>query len=92
VAFRPGEEALRTFRLAALFRSDFSLGHFPLELLHTKGGWDEAFCRTLSDLEAAGLRPGDVESRDGSARGRDVAAIWRGRDDPADLAGSRRRA
>lgn len=85
VAFRPGEETLRPARLSALFRTNRSLGHFPLELLRTKAGWDEAFSRTVSDLEAAGLRPEDLESRDGSARVRDVVAIWRALDESAGL-------
>jgi hypothetical protein len=85
VAFRPGEEALRPARLSALFRSDLLLSHFPNDLLRAKAGWDEAFSRTVLDLEAAGLRPEDLESRDSSARVGDVAAIWRALDESAGL-------
>src|SRR5262245_39094773 len=57
VAFEPGEEALRAARLLAVFRSELRLGHFPLDLLRDKPGWDEAFARTISDFEGAGLQP-----------------------------------
>ena len=72
--FNPGEEALRSARLLALFRSELKLVHFPLDLLRSKPGWDEAFASTISDLEGAGLRPSDLSK--GSERLRDVAAIW----------------
>lgn len=93
VTFTPGEEALRPPRLTVLFRSGLPLGHFPLQLLREKPGWDEAFARTIGDLEAAGLRPEDLEHAavrpDGStpatprARLRDVGAIWRAVDESA---------
>jgi len=83
VAFEPGEEALRAARLLALFRAGLPLGHFPLELLRIKPGWDEAFGHTISDLEGTGLRPEDLESPEGSARMRDVATVWRALDDSA---------
>lgn len=83
VAFEPGEETLRWARLIALFRSDIRLRHFPRELLRDRPGWDEAFARTLSDLEGAGLRPEDLESATVSERLWDVAAIWRALDESA---------
>jgi hypothetical protein len=79
VAFRAGEERLRTVRLGALFRSALPLQHFSQELLRSRPGWDEAFAHTIGDLERAGLDPEDLERVDGSAldraRLRDVASI-----------------
>ena len=76
-----GEDALRRARLAGLLKVGLKLRHFPIELLRTKLGWDEAFARTISDLEAAGLTPGDLEARDeGDHHLRDVATIWRALD------------
>ena len=56
----PGEDALRRVRVLRLIKSGLPLEHFPLDLLRTTLGWDEAFARTISDLEAAGLTPEDV--------------------------------
>lgn len=81
--FEPGEEALRAARLVALFRAGLPLRHFSVGLLRDKPGWDDAFARTISDLEGAGLRPADVESAGGSPRLRDVAAIWRALEESA---------
>lgn len=80
ISFTPGEAALRPARLLALFRRGVELEHFPLDLLRSNPGWDDAFARTLLDLEAAGLRPDDVERAQDSARLRDVARIWRALD------------
>jgi hypothetical protein len=94
----PGEESLRVARLLALFREGLPLEHFPADLLRGTPGWDEAFARTLLDLEGAGLSPGDLEAhaseglaadpadpeaRARAARLRDVAAIWRALDEAA---------
>jgi len=83
IVFEPGEEALRPARLIALFRSDINLRHFPRDLLRERPGWDEAFARTLSDLEGAGFRPEDLESATASERLWDVATIWRALDESA---------
>jgi RecB family exonuclease len=87
--FTPGEEGLRVPRLLALFRDGLALGHFSLELLRSRPGWDEAFARTIGDLEAAGLRPEELEAIAAAtdpapARLRDVAALWRAIDASAD--------
>jgi len=87
--FTPGEEGLRVSRLLAAFRDGLALGHFSLELLRSRPGWDEAFARTIGDLEAAGLRPEELEAIAAAtdtapARLRDVAAIWRAIDASAD--------
>ncbi len=76
VEFTPGEEALRASRLLALFHEPLQLQHFSTRLLEEKPGWDEAFARTISDLEAAGLTPEVLEPA-GDARLADVATIWR---------------
>ncbi len=78
-----GEETLRTARLAALFRSDLHLAHFPLDLLRSAPGWDAAFARAISDLEGVGLRPQDLETAGASERLHDVAVIWRALNDSA---------
>src|SRR5262245_26229804 len=77
VEFESGEDILRTTRLSALFRSNLLLGHFTLDLLRSMPGWDDAFARTISDLEGAGLRPEDIEAADASPRIQDVVRIWR---------------
>ena len=77
----PGEDALRRVRVLRLLKSGLPLEHFPLELLRTTLGWDEAFARTISDLEAAGLTPEDVDAAArGDRRLRDVATVWRALD------------
>lgn len=81
--FESGEEALRAARLSALFRSQIQLRHFSRDLLRSKPGWEEAFARTISDLEGAGLRPVDLDVSGQSGPLQDVAAIWRAIDDSA---------
>jgi hypothetical protein len=76
VAFNPGEEQLRPTRLGILFRGAVPLRYFSPELLRTTLGWDEAFARTIGDLENAGLSPDDL-SASSDLRLQDVAAIWR---------------
>ncbi|BDG08591.1 PD-(D/E)XK nuclease family protein [Anaeromyxobacter paludicola] len=73
--FQPGEDGLRGARLLTLFDDPPPLEYFDPELLRSRPGWDEAFARTLSDLEGAGLRP-DTLPVD-RPQWRDVAAIWR---------------
>src|ERR1700733_6258577 len=81
--FKPGEEDLRAARLSALFRSQVQLRHFSRDLLRSKPGWEEAFARTISDLEGAGFRPEDLDVSGQSRPLQDVAAIWRSIDDSA---------
>ena len=76
IEFEPGEETLRKTRLSALFRSDLILRHFPIDLLRSTPGWDDAFARTISDLEGAGLRPEDIEPG-ASPQLQDVLTLWR---------------
>ena len=76
--FEPGEEERRPARLLHVFRAGVPLEHFSLDLLRTRPGWDEAFARTIADLEGAGLRPADVAQLAGDdLRLRDVASVWR---------------
>src|SRR5262245_17804829 len=75
----PGEDGLRRARVTALLRAGLALEHFPLDLLTTKPGWDEAFADTIADLEATGLVPDDL-CRPGVAQLRDVASVWRALD------------
>jgi RecB family exonuclease len=81
--FQMGEEDLRAARLSVLFHSQLRLRHFSRDLLRTKPGWEEAFARTISDLESAGLCPDDLDVPGRSSRMRDVAAIWRAINDSA---------
>ena len=81
IEFQPGEEALRETRLAALFRSNLTLRHFPIDLLRSTPGWEAAFAQSISDLEGAGLRPEDVVAD--SAQLEDVLTIWRALDQSA---------
>jgi RecB family exonuclease len=60
VEFTPGEEAARPARLLALFRGGLALDRFSPELVRSSPGWDEAFARTISDLEVAGLDADDL--------------------------------
>jgi len=83
IVFEPGEEVRRPARLLALFRAALRLDYFPLELLRSKAGWNDAFSRTISDLEGAGLRPYDLDAAGDSGRLRDVASIWRALDESA---------
>lgn len=83
VEFVLGETALRGARLLAVLRAGLSLAHFPLDLITSRPGWDEAFAQTIADLEAAGLRPEDLETKAAAARLRDVAAVWRALDESA---------
>jgi len=78
-----GEEALRTIRLATLFRLGLPLAHFPVELLRSAPGWDHAFARTISDLEGAGVRPEDIDQAGASPQLQDVLTIWRALDQSA---------
>src|SRR5580692_92596 len=63
LSFRLGEEDLRPVRLARLFaREDLDLTHFPVDLLRTAQGWDDAFAKTIGECERAGLSPTDFEA------------------------------
>jgi hypothetical protein len=81
--FEPGEEALRTARLSALFHSQVQLRHFSRDLLRSKPGWEEAFARTISDLEGTGFCPEDLDVSGQSGRLQDVGTIWRAINDSA---------
>lgn len=84
VRFEPGEEALRSTRLAAVLREPLGLDYFDLSLLQVALGWEDAFSATLADLEAAGLRPSALRARlADDARARDVARIWKRLDEAA---------
>src|SRR5512139_314451 len=60
ITFTSGEEHLRATRLRILFQGALRLRYFSSELLRTALGWDEAFARTIGDLEHAGLSPEDL--------------------------------
>ncbi len=79
--FDLGEGALRRVRLLRLFETDLRLKYFDREQLRSAPGWDEAFARTLADLEGAGLRPDDLPQVEGPWS--DVATIWAALDQSA---------
>jgi RecB family exonuclease len=87
--WQPGEEALRETRLAALFRSNLTLRHFPIDLLRSTPGWEAAFAHSISDLEGAGLRPEDLVAD--SAQLVDVLTIWRALDQSAPMSWTNQR-
>lgn len=82
----PGEEGLRASRLLGLFAGDLKLEHFDLALLREAAGWPDAFARSISDLEAAGLTPDDLPAT--TAHWRDLAAIWKRLDADAGSSGT----
>jgi len=69
-----GEEDRRAARVLRCFRQGVGLGHFSLEALRTRPGWDVAFAEAISDLEAAGLEPAATVA-DGQLA--DLMAVWR---------------
>src|ERR1022692_1238323 len=76
-ASRLSEEGLRAVRLARLFAGDvLCLKHFPIDLLRTAQGWDDAFARTIGELERAGLIAADLEGQEHQAL-RDIGHVWR---------------
>jgi RecB family exonuclease len=76
IACRPGEEERRRSRLIGLFGESLGLAYFPLDLLRETPGWEDAFARTIGDLEAAGLRPSDLPTRGAIPRLGDVRLLW----------------
>ena len=73
---RSGEEEKRCSRLIGLFGEALDLAYFPLDLLRETPGWEDAFARTIGDLEAAGLRSSDLSNQDASSRLGDVRMVW----------------
>ena len=82
VHFIPGEESLRTTRLRVLFDQGLAPDYFGNNLLKTTRGWDEAFARTIADLERAALRPDDLSTLDAPAA-HGVKAVWAALDEAA---------
>ncbi len=95
VDFTPGEEAHRATRLLALFHERrLGLRYFEAALLADVPGWDVAFARTLTELEAAAFTPNALEDLAASPlpadapsraadRLHDLALIWRALDERA---------
>ncbi|MFQ5665432.1 MAG: PD-(D/E)XK nuclease family protein [Candidatus Binatia bacterium] len=83
MVFTSTERALRPKRLRVLLRRGIPLHYFSDELLRSAPGWDQAFARTISDLESAGLRPQDLPLSPDDPRWHDVATIWRALDESA---------
>jgi hypothetical protein len=91
-SFRLGEEELRPVRLARLFgREDLGLKHFPVDLLRTAQGWDDAFAKTIGECERAGLAPADLEA-DSHPALRDLGHVWALLDQEADASWTAARA
>lgn len=75
VQFELGEEAVRAARIAMLLLEGLPLTAFRLDVLRDRPGWDQAFARTIGDLEAAGFAP-DMIASSPDPRCRDIAMIW----------------
>jgi hypothetical protein len=74
VELATGEEALRPARLGRILREAEGLEHFPPALFAATRGWEDAFARTIGDLERAGLSPADLAR--GTPHARDVGRVW----------------
>ncbi len=72
----PGEEILRPLRLRDFFDTASDLAYFPAFLLRDTLGWDDAFARTIGDLERAGLRPSDLPDAPDEPRLGDIRRAW----------------
>ncbi len=83
VEFSAGEDTLRSARLRELFRTELPLRYFNLQSLRSNLGWNEAFARTIAQLEHAGLRPDELAQAADEPRLPDVAVIWRRLDEAA---------
>jgi RecB family exonuclease len=92
LSFRLGEEDLRPVRLARMFaREDLGLKHFPVDLLRTAQGWDDAFAKTIGECERAGLSSVDLEADPHPAL-RDLGHVWALLDQEADASWTAARA
>ncbi|MEO8840025.1 MAG: PD-(D/E)XK nuclease family protein, partial [Kofleriaceae bacterium] len=78
IVYQLGEEVRRPLRIRALLAKQPALVAYRVEDLCTPG-WEEAFASTIDQLEAAALRPDDLE-RLGEPRTNDLALIWRALD------------
>ncbi|MBI5487728.1 MAG: PD-(D/E)XK nuclease family protein [Deltaproteobacteria bacterium] len=76
VTFTAGEESLRPLRVRGLLRRERRMRYFDPVQLRTRPGWDEAFARTITELEGAGESARDpalaVDLREA-----DLFALWR---------------
>jgi RecB family exonuclease len=78
VGYRLGEETRRPLRVRELLRAQPGLTTAWGDALGS-AGWEVAFASTIEQLEAAALRPDDLERLD-DQRATDLARIWRGVD------------
>jgi hypothetical protein len=78
--------------LARLFaRQDLGLAHFPVDLLRTAQGWDDAFAKTIGECERAGLSAADLAADPHPAL-RDLGHVWGLLDQEADTSWTAARA
>lgn len=82
VGYVVGEEERRPLRIRKLLRAGVGLRLYPAGDLVTRG-WQVAFASTIEQLEAAALRPEDLDGLDDD-RANDLATIWRALDADAD--------
>ncbi|MBI5500832.1 MAG: PD-(D/E)XK nuclease family protein [Deltaproteobacteria bacterium] len=75
VTFTAGEEALRPLRVRRLLRRERPMRYFDSIQLRSRPGWDDAFARTITELEGAGLSSSEL-LRAAQAREADLAAVW----------------
>jgi len=76
--YQLGEEVRRPLRIRALLAKQPTLAAYRVEELRTPG-WEDAFASTIEQLEAAALRPDDLEQLV-EPRTNDIALIWRALD------------
>lgn len=76
VEFDSGEESLRRLRLRDFFDATPDLDYFPGPLLRDTLGWDDAFARTIGDLERAGVAASDLSAGPEARRLGDIRRAW----------------
>lgn len=76
VDYSTGEEALRPLRIRRLLHGGTTLRYFEPTRLREMPGWDEAFARTITEMEGAGWTPGELLDS-GDERAADLGALWR---------------
>lgn len=86
----PAEDDLRIARTRALLAgSAIPFAYLDVDLMRATPGWAEALAATIADLEAAGLRPEQLDAS--NARFSDLRTIWQLLDESAASSWSRAR-
>lgn len=75
INYQLGEEVRRPLRIRKLMRTAPTLATYRVEDLCTPG-WEDSFSSTIEQLEAAALRPEDLQQLE-DTRADDLAHVWR---------------